>query len=53
MCSFCNKLAGGLITRAVAELPDDENEFIADMMSRVDENKYNPDEYELKSLVTA
>jgi len=32
---------------AVSDLPDDEDEFISDMMEVVDASKYNPAEYGL------
>jgi methanol--5-hydroxybenzimidazolylcobamide Co-methyltransferase len=35
------------IEKAVTDLPDDENEFISDMMEVVDASKYHPAEYGL------
>jgi methanol--5-hydroxybenzimidazolylcobamide Co-methyltransferase len=37
------------IKAAVSDLPEDENEFISDMMETVDASKYNPAEYGLKT----
>ena len=37
------------IEEAVSDLPEDENEFISDMMEVVDASKYNPAEYGLKA----
>lgn len=38
------------IEDAISELPDDENEFIANMMQVVDATKYHPEEYGLKAV---
>ena len=37
------------IEAAIADWPEDENEFISDMMEVVDASKYNPAEYDLKA----